>query len=76
MPKVWVYNFGFLSKLLQGSIGEDLFANMEIKVLIEDLYKLANLLPDPPGELQWDNEKSEDEEGFGIIEFTSKDESR
>lgn len=76
MPKVWVYNFGFLSKLLQGLIGENLLSNMEVKFLIEDLYKLANLLPDPPGEFQWGNERSEEEKGFGIIEFTLKDEGR
>jgi len=76
MRQVWVYNFGLLSKLLQGLVGENLLSNIVAKTLIEDFYKLANLIPDPSGEFQWDNEKSEEEKGLGIIEFTLKDEGR
>jgi hypothetical protein len=70
MPAIWVYSSGFLLKLLQGFIGENLFLNPEVKTLVEDLYKIANLLPDPHGEFEWNKEEFEERKNFGIVEFT------
>lgn len=75
MPTIWVYSAGFLSKLLGGFIGENLFLNPEVKTLVDDLYKIAKLLPDPPGEFEWNNEEFEEGNNFGIIEFTITEQS-
>jgi hypothetical protein len=69
MHAIWLHSTGFLSKFLQNLIGENLLSNTNIKDFVDDLYKTANLLPDPPGECEWNNREPEDKKSFGIIEF-------
>lgn len=69
MPNIWVYTAGYLSKLLQDLIGENLLSNSKIRDFTNDLYRIVNLLPDPPGEFEWDDQESEEGKSFGIIEF-------
>jgi hypothetical protein len=69
MPNIWVYTAGYLSKLLQDHIGENLLGNLEVTDLVNDLYKIVKLHRDPPGEFEWDNQESEEGKSFGIIEF-------
>jgi len=33
------------------------------------LCRIVNLLPNPPGEFEWDDQESEEGKSFGIIEF-------
>lgn len=78
MPAIWVYSGGFLSLFMQSLVGENLQTNTTVKSLVDDLYKIAGLIPDarahPPGEFEWTNEHSEEEGSFGIIEFTIAEE--
>ena len=76
MPAIWVYGVGLLSLFLQSFIGENLLSNPGIKSFVDDLYKTAGLLPDPPGEFEWNDQQSDEEKGFGIIEFTVAEEKR
>lgn len=69
MSGIWVYSAGYLSKFLQNLIGENLLNNSKIRDFVDDLYKIANLLPDPPGEFEWNDQESEEGKSFGIIEF-------
>jgi len=69
MPNIWVYSAGYLSKFLQSAIGENLLTNSKIRDFVEDLYKIVNLHPDPPGEFEWNDQETEEGKGFGIIEF-------
>ena len=68
-PIPWDYSAGFLSRFVNALIGENLFANSAIKTFIDDLYKVAGWIPDPPGEFEWRNEKIQKEGSLGIIEF-------
>jgi len=65
----WDTSPSFLMKLIFGFIGEDLLANNAIESFVKDLYKIASLQPDPPGEFEWKPNK-EEQKGFGIVEFT------
>lgn len=69
MPAIWVYGAGFLSLLLQNLVGENLLNNLRVKNLVDDLYKIAGMLPDPPEEFEWNDEQTEEGKSFGIIEF-------
>ncbi len=37
---------------------------------MDDLYIVVKWKPDPPGELEWHEDENEENEGFGIVEFT------
>lgn len=69
-----IYGAGFLLRFLQGMMGENLFINLNTKILVNDLYKIARLVPDPPGELEWNSEEPEERGNFGIVEFTVTEE--
>lgn len=66
----WDSSQSFLMKFVQGLVGENLLLSTKVKALVDDLYVITKLKPDPPGELEWNNENYEENEGFGIVEFT------
>lgn len=71
-PMPWDYGGGFLSRFVHALVGENLFYNSGIKDFIDDLYKMAEWIPDPPGEFEW---KEEEKQGsIGIIEFIISEE--
>jgi hypothetical protein len=76
MPSIWVYSVGLLSLFFQSFLGENLLGNLGIKSFVDDLYKIAGLLPDPPGEFEWNDQRSDEIRSFGIIEFTVAEEKR
>jgi len=43
---------------------------MKVKTFVDDLYTIVKWKPDPPGELEWNEKKNEENEGFGVVEFT------
>lgn len=52
-------------------IGEDLFANSDIKLFVDEMYRVVGLKPDPPNEFCWGSFDGEEETtGFGVVEFT------
>lgn len=65
----WDSSTSFLSKLIHGIVGENLITNNGIKILVDDLYKIAKWKPDPPDEIEWNNEIRAEDRGFGIVEF-------
>lgn len=71
----WDSSTSFLLKFLQGLVGENLVMSMRVKAFVDDLYIVAELRPDPPGEPEWGDEASEENEGFGIIEFNVREQS-
>ena len=73
-PLPWDFSAGFFSRFVHALIGENLFSNSPVKTLVDDLYKVVEWTPDPPGEFEWSNQKSEKEGSFGIIEFVITEE--
>lgn len=69
-PIGWDSSTSFLLKFVQGFVGENLLSSLTVKKLVHALYVIAGWKLDPPGELEWNNEESEEKEGFGVVEFT------
>jgi len=68
-PMPWDFSAGFLSRFVHALIGENLFIGSNVRILVNDLYKVAKWNPDPPGQFEWRREENEKEGDFGIIEF-------
>ena len=66
----WDSSTSFLLKFVQGLVGENLLSSMKVKVFVDDLYIVVKWKPDPPGEPEWNDGKNEENEGFGVVEFT------
>lgn len=66
----WDSSTSFLLKFIQGFVGENLLSNAKAKAFVHDLYTIMRWKPDPPGDLEWDEENSKESEGFATIEFT------
>lgn len=66
----WDSSTSFLLKFVQGFIGENLLSSTTVKAFVDDLYIAVRWKPDPPGEPEWNDEKNEENEGFGVVEFT------
>ena len=66
----WDSSTSFLLKFVQGLVGENLLSSTKVKAFVDDLYIVVKWKPDPPGESEWNDEKNEEKEGFGVIEFT------
>jgi len=65
----WDYSKSFFKKFLNERIGENLIENIEAACLVNKLYKVVRLEPDPPGDPDWEGITSSSDEGFGLIEF-------
>ena len=66
----WDSSTSFLLKFVQGLVGENLLSSTEVKAFVDDLYVVVKWKPDPPDETEWDDGKNEENEGFGVVEFT------
>ena len=66
----WDSSTSFLLKFVQGLVGENLLLNTRVKTFVDDLYVIAKWKPDPPGELERYDDKNDENEGFGVVEFT------
>lgn len=66
----WDSSTSFLLKFVQGLVGENLLSSTKVKAFVDDLYIVVKWKPDPPGDLEWNEEKNEEDEGFGVVEFT------
>jgi len=73
-PIGWDSSTSFLLKFVQGFVGENLLSSKTVKKLVHALYVFAGWELDPPEELEWNNEESEEKGGFGIVEFAVKTE--
>jgi len=66
----WDSSTSFLLKFVQGLVGENLLSSTKVKAFVDDLYTIVKWQPDPPGELEWNDDENEENEGFGVVEFT------
>jgi len=66
----WDSSTSFLLKFVQGLVGENLLSSVKVKSFVDNLYVVVKWKPDPPEELEWHEEKNEEKEGFGVVEFT------
>ena len=62
----------FLMKFIQERLGENLLTNQPIADFVIDLYKVAGLEPDPPGEYEEVSDEKRKKGPFGIVEITSR----
>jgi len=69
-PLGWDTSPSFLMKQMFCLIGEDLLSNNPIRSFVDELCRMVNLEPDPPGEFEWQPNQREEPKGFGVIEFT------
>lgn len=67
-PIGWDSSTSFLMKFVQGFVGENLQGNSSVKDLVDALYVIAKIKPDPPDELEWKRD-NEERGGFGVVEF-------
>lgn len=47
-----------------------MLSSKKVKAFVDDLYITVKWKPDPPGELEWKDDKYEENEAFGVVEFT------
>lgn len=66
----WDTSPSFLMRLILCYIGENLNTNHGVQLLVNDLCKITGLLPDPPGEFEWEPIERDESKGFGVVEFT------
>lgn len=73
-PIGWDSSTSFLLKFVQGFVGENLLSSVTVRKLVHALYVMACWELDPPEELEWNNEKPKEKEGFGLVEITVRTE--
>lgn len=73
-PTVFDYSNSFFMLFVLGCIGENLLTNSQILQFIIDLYIIAGLKPDPPGDYEEVTETQIKKRSFGIIEIIIEDE--
>lgn len=66
----WDCSRSFFMRFIRGLVGENLLLNIDALNLVNDLYIMVRLEPDPPGAPDWTEVNLSDKESFGIIELT------